>query len=206
MFAKVIALVALSLAVANAATCHPQCKWLCDDPVCPAKCHPVCARPKCQMDCKPTECAKCEVHCEEPVCSVRCPKEMCEMEDCPACETVCRPAVCRTTCTAPEPNCSPLCEKTKCAWKCKTPELCPKPKCQLTCEKPSCDESKVFGEGETGGDGCCPCVGDHAIKAIAQADDHFAANSLASAHPKMSFLEVVHTMSQKANACCPCAN
>merc|ERR1719329_2041210 len=170
---KAVLFLVVLVAAAMASTCHPQCKWLCDDPVCPAKCHPVCARPKCQMDCKPSECAKCEVHCEEPVCSVRCPKEMCEMEDCPACETVCRPAVCRTTCTAPEPS--------------------PKPKCQLTCEKPSCDESKIFGEGETGGadEACCACNGDHAVKAIAQANDHFEKNGLKSAHPKMSFLEVV---------------
>jgi hypothetical protein len=200
---SVIALLIVSVAVASAAQCHPQCKWLCDDPVCPAKCHPVCARPKCQMDCKPTECAKCEVHCEEPVCSVRCPKEMCEMEDCPACETVCRPAVCRTTCTAPEPNCSPLCEKTKCAWKCKTPELCPKPKCQLTCEKPSCDEASTFGEGAE--ESCCACSGDNAALAITHADKHFASNGLSSQHEKMSLLEVVHTMSAKSEQCCPCA-
>ena len=35
--------------------CHPECRWQCDDPVCPAVCHPVCERPKCQI----------HVHCEE---------------------------------------------------------------------------------------------------------------------------------------------
>ncbi len=32
--------------------CHPECRWQCDDPVCPAVCHPVCERPKCQIHCE----------------------------------------------------------------------------------------------------------------------------------------------------------
>merc|ERR1712226_1609546 len=191
-----VCLFGIATASEVSAGCHPQCKWLCDDPVCPAKCHPVCARPKCQMDCKPTECAKCEVHCEEPVCSVRCPKEMCEMEDCPACETVCRPAVCRTTCTAPEPNCSPLCEKTKCAWKCKTPTLCPKPKCQLTCEQPGCTEESKFG-GSAAQSPCCPCNAANTAFAVESAEMHARENNMESETPKPSLLEVLHTMSAK---------
>lgn len=193
----------LAAAVSTKAQCHPQCKWLCDDPVCPAKCHPVCARPKCQMNCEPTGCAACEVRCEEPVCSVRCPKEMCEASDCPSCETVCRPAVCRTTCTAPEPNCTPLCEKTKCAWKCKTPTLCPKPKCQLTCEKPSCDEASTFGDKPA--PQCCPCAkGSFAELAMHAANKH----SSPSGEP-MSLIEVMHTSAFKQqegkdSQCCPC--
>merc|ERR1719218_221354 len=158
------------------------------------------------MDCKQSECAKCEVHCEEPVCSVRCPKQMCELEGCPECETVCRPAVCRTTCTAPEPNCSPLCEKTKCAWKCKTPTLCPKPKCQLTCEKPGCNDGAVFGAaagGEVNGS-CCPC---------SQSQNVALAMLQAYAHPhsktteKPSLVEVIHSIHAKGGeACCPCAS
>jgi len=208
-----IALLACFVAFAAAtelavqAQCHPQCKWLCDDPVCPAKCHPVCARPKCQMDCQQSECAKCEVHCEEPVCSVRCPKQMCELEGCPECETVCRPAVCRTTCTAPEPNCSPLCEKTKCAWKCKTPTLCPKPKCQLTCEQPGCTEESKFG-GSSGDSPCCPCNAGGTAFAVEHAEAHFTKNGLTSTTEKPSLLEVMHTMNAKEKAgtqqCCPC--
>jgi len=200
--------------VAASATCHPQCKWLCDDPVCPAKCHPVCARPKCQMNCEPTGCAACEVRCEEPVCSVRCPKEMCESKNCPSCETVCRPAVCRTTCTAPEPNCTPLCEKTKCAWKCKTPTLCPKPKCQLACEKPKCDTSSTFDtsllqESQK----CCACANEgSAMLAIKQADTHSQTNNISPNSPRMSLIEVMHTSAfqqqessrNSSSECCPC--
>jgi len=199
----------LMVAVAFAAQCHPQCKWLCDDPVCPAKCHPVCARPKCQMDCKQSECAKCEVHCEEPVCSVRCPKQMCELDGCPQCETVCRPAVCRTTCTAPEPNCSPLCEKTKCAWKCKTPTLCPKPKCQLTCEQPGCTEESKFGS-EGGDSPCCPCNAGSLSFAVESAEIHAKSNPGGLTADRPSLIELLHTASHAAQQgnepCCPCSS
>ncbi len=40
------------------ADCHPQCKWQCDDPQCPAVCHPVCERPKCQMQCEEVSAAR----------------------------------------------------------------------------------------------------------------------------------------------------
>lgn len=208
-------LVLLSLIVLASATevstgCqHPQCKWLCDDPECPAKCHPVCARPNCQMDCKPTECAKCEVHCEEPACSVRCPKEMCEMDNCPKCETVCRPAVCRTTCTAPEPNCSPLCEPTKCAWKCRTPTLCPKPKCQLTCEKPDCNDGKVFGLASAQANGgCCACNSQNVAFAMLHADVHARTNNVNAKAEKPSLMELMSNLQAKGEShqsCCPCA-
>jgi len=205
--------IAVELKVESSVSCHPQCKWLCDDPVCPAKCHPVCARPKCQMNCEPTGCAACEVRCEEPVCSVRCPKEMCESKNCPSCETVCRPAICRTTCTAPEPNCTPLCEKTKCAWKCKTPTLCPKPKCQLACEKPKCDTESTFGQTSLLQQQCCPCANQGpAMLAIESADKHSENNGGSPESPRMSLLEVMHTSAYKqqesnessTNECCPC--
>jgi len=200
------------------ATCHPQCKWLCDDPVCPAKCHPVCAHPKCQMNCEPTGCASCEVRCEEPVCNVRCPKEMCESKNCPSCETVCRPAVCRTTCTAPEPKCTPLCEATKCAWKCQTPTQCPRPKCQLACEKPKCGTENHFpgtatSALEINSQKCCPCQNkESASLAIRSADLHSQEHGVAPDSPRMSLLEVMHTSAFNEQAgtmnenrsCCPC--
>ena len=92
----VLSLVLAVIAVDTQAPCHPQCKWQCDDPACPAVCHPICARPKCQMQCEELPCPKCDVHCEKPACSVRCPKSLCEKDDCPKCETVCSPPVCHT--------------------------------------------------------------------------------------------------------------
>merc|ERR1719198_2939911 len=107
---KVVLLALLAFASATSmnstleAQCHPECKWQCDDPSCPAVCHPVCERPKCEISCEETPCAKCTIHCERPVCSVRCPKDMREKEGCPKCETVCSPAKCHTKCVAKRPS------------------------------------------------------------------------------------------------------
>jgi len=182
------------------AACHPQCKWQCDDPTCPAVCHPVCARPKCEMQCQQTECAKCQVHCEKPQCSVRCPKDMCEKDNCPKCETVCAPAECHTTCVAPKANCAPLCEETACSWSCAKPTTCPRPKCQLQCEKPACDVKDKKK--------CCPCTGKNLSLAVARAN---AAGAPRTAVVP-SLMEVMATMkaaseldSEAAPTCCPCA-
>jgi hypothetical protein len=186
-----------------AAECHPDCRWQCDDPVCPAVCHPVCERPKCEISCDETPCAKCQVHCEPASCSVRCPKDMCEKDNCPKCETVCQPARCHTTCQAPEPTCNPVCEDTKCEWKCKKPTLCPKPKCELVCEKSKCaaEEAK-----------CCDCTNAaHAGAAVQNANQsQTPAQQTTTQQQKPSFLEVMHEMRFKDKAqksmCCPCAH
>jgi len=201
VFLVLLSLVAVSLA----AKCHPECRWQCDDPVCPAQCHPVCARPKCEMQCQETECAKCTVHCEQPECSVRCPKDMCEKDDCPKCETVCAPAECRTTCVAPEANCAPLCEETQCNWSCAKPATCPRPKCELQCEKPACDIQDVKPE-----EACCPCTGANLEQAISFAELHAKTVAKLSVAEKPSFLEVVHTLKHRQlqglpDTCCPCA-
>jgi len=38
-----------------ALSAHPQCRYACDDPVCPAVCRHVCEEPKCQIQCPPTQ-------------------------------------------------------------------------------------------------------------------------------------------------------
>jgi len=200
MKAVLVLLVALIVSVAAVelkAKCHPECRWQCDDPVCPAQCHPVCARPKCEMQCQETPCAQCTVHCEQPECSVRCPKDMCEKDDCAKCDTVCAPAECRTTCIAPEANCAPLCEETACNWSCAKPTTCPRPKCELQCEKPKCD---INDEAQA----CCPCTGGNLIAAAE------LASAIGSTGDKMSLMELSHHMRAKetsgdAPMCCPCA-
>merc|ERR1711916_77400 len=191
-----ITLIATLLAfvgVTFAAECHPQCKWQCDDPKCPAVCHPVCERPKCQMQCEKTPCAVCTVHCQKPVCTIRCPKHTCEKDSCPKCQSVCKPAQCHTTCKAPKPKCAPVCEALNCKNKCVKPTNCAKPKCELQCEKPACEhkESK-----------CCPCSNvAHARTAVVS-----ASGSCGSKCP--SFLETYHTFhlrrQQGKSNCCPC--
>jgi len=192
--AQMVAPVPMPTAV-DPTACHPQCRWQCDDPVCPAVCHPVCARPKCEMQCQQLECPKCTVHCEQPECSVRCPKEMCEKDSCPKCETVCAPAECKTSCVAPTANCAPLCEETNCQWSCAKPTTCPRPKCELQCEKPKCDVA------DTPAGGCCPCTPQAVQTAMSVAP--------APVGVKMTFVEVMQHLRHaeqngQAPQCCPC--
>jgi len=182
------------------AECHPECRWQCDDPVCPAQCHPVCERPKCQMQCEETPCAQCTVHCEKPACNVRCPKDMCEKAACPKCETVCAPAECRTTCVPPEPVCTPMCEETRCDWKCRKPTLCPKPKCELVCEKAACLAHSHKK--------CCSC-NEANLAASVQAANAAVPHALVETETP-TFMEVMHTVKfhekQGRPQCCLCAD
>jgi len=192
--------------------CHPECRWQCDDPVCPAKCHPVCERPKCQIHCEETECAKCKIHCDKPQCNVRCPKDLCEKNDCPKCETVCAPANCRTQCEAPNAVCTPMCEATKCDWKCKKPVTCPKPKCELVCEKPACaakkrDAALIELSNEAAAPACCSCANQ---ANVAMGIQQASARTEVSEDMMPSFMEVVNSLKFKEasgveSQCCPCA-
>jgi len=189
-----------------AGACHPECRWQCDDPMCPAKCHPVCERPKCQIQCEETACAKCKVHCDKPQCNVRCPKDLCESKNCPKCETVCSPANCRTSCVAPEPVCTPMCEETKCNWKCRKPTTCPKPKCELQCQKAAC-QAKAPAKAQPRK--CCGCSSKNVARSMIQATEAMSnADQFSGMFP--SLIEVVHTFKHSADAgvegCCACAD
>jgi hypothetical protein len=203
----VVAVAAETAMVQTEGACHPQCRWQCDDPMCPAKCHPVCERPKCQIQCEETACAKCKVHCDKPQCNVRCPKDMCEKKDCPKCETVCSPANCRTSCVAPEPVCTPMCEETKCDWKCRKPTTCPKPKCELQCQKSACEAKAPKARAPRR---CCSCRNSKNVaRSMIEATENFQ-NADAFSHMMPSLIEVFHTMRQQADegleGCCACAN
>jgi len=122
------------LLAAGALGAHPECRWACDDPVCPAACQPVCAPPSCHVLCPgaaPSDPAPPE--CGAPQCEVRCPPDQAEADNCPACETVC----------APLPDacaCAIACAPTACQWRCAAPQLtCRRPLCQLVCERPACE-------------------------------------------------------------------
>jgi len=104
-------------------SCHPQCRYLCDDPVFNATCTPVCVEPDCIY--YPT----CDY---SPVCTVRCPEDMCESDSCPACETVCEPSnhiECNLIVCAP-PNCT---------WSCVKPANPPPIHCEVQCERSACE-------------------------------------------------------------------
>ena len=114
-----------------ALSAHPQCRYACDDPVCPAVCRHICEEPKCQIQCPPN------AYCNPPNCRVRCPEDQAELDSCPQCETICDPPQCMPL----NANCQPLCEATVCHWQCEKPRGCPKPQCELQCEKPACEYS-----------------------------------------------------------------
>lgn len=127
----------ISLTLALAQDCHPQCSWKCDDPHCAAICSPICEPPSCHVSCTPPGEPQCEVTCAAPICDIRCPEESCISQDCPPCHTDCKNPECVTRCKSQEPECQVVCDDLKCAWDCHKPE-CPKPKCELVCENPHC--------------------------------------------------------------------
>lgn len=109
-------------------SCHPQCHWACDDPVCNATCVEQCSPPACQIiNATNLVCAS-----VVPDCSIVCaPTPHCEALDCPACEVQCQP---------PPTLCGDgtiLCEAPNCAWQCSKPD-CRLPLCELQCESPTC--------------------------------------------------------------------
>ena len=108
-------------------SCHPQCRYACDDPVCNATCAPVCVVSECIF----------ENTCDySPVCTVRCPEDQCESDSCPACETICEPST-HLECG------DPLCNALNCSWACEKPTNCPLPRCELVCERPACEYSSA---------------------------------------------------------------
>lgn len=134
---EMIILLPLFMAVL-AQTCHPECHWACDDPVCPASCTPVCLPPQCEIClnntgtpiCRPTR--QCYIHC---------PSDECESDSCPVCEVRC-PDQCHNA-----SQCLIQCEEVECAWRCTKPRNCPKPVCELQCELPACVYSDAVTHG-----------------------------------------------------------
>ncbi len=114
--------------------CHPQCRYVCDDPVCQADCRIFCKDPECIY-----ECPGFGVACQDnpPRCRNRCntSADACESDSCPMCETICEPP----DCNVPGHFCGIVCAPTECAWKCFLPTNCPPPTCQLMCEHPACE-------------------------------------------------------------------
>ncbi len=118
----------LLFVITAAASCHPECHYACDDPVCIAICHSVCSPPVCQYQCPG------DVSCSDspPMCNIVCPADMCESEHCPACEIQCAEP------SGPCVGCQNLCQAPVCSWSCEQPTDCPEPVCQLQCEEPAC--------------------------------------------------------------------
>jgi hypothetical protein len=106
-------------------SCHPQCRYLCDDPVFNATCSIVCVKPDCIYD------QTCDY---SPACTIQCPEDQCESDSCPACETICQPST-HIECG------QPLCAPPNCTWSCVKPTNPPPIRCEVQCERPACEYS-----------------------------------------------------------------
>jgi len=133
----------LILFAACAASTHPECRWLCDDPVCPAVCAPVCAPLACAVTCNAS------YQCNPPVCEIRCEPDQSESDACPACTPLCEMPVCQPADPHVLGHCETHCQPLECAWRCTKPVDCPRPTCQLSCERPACEEAAWPGTPET---------------------------------------------------------
>lgn len=111
----------------------PQCRKLCDDPICNAICEPVC-NVTCDYQCM----GNLRI-CQPPVCQQRCSNQDQSVADsCPVCETTCQPLVCSNP---EEIDCNILCEPIECQWACRKPldSECPPMTCEWQCERPACE-------------------------------------------------------------------
>lgn len=114
----------------------PQCRLLCDDPICNAICEPVC-----NVSCS-YQCVDESRICDQPICRQRCPDDQVVADACPACETVCDPLYCY----GGNAGCSPICEAISCNWACRKPldSECPKQTCEWQCERPACEYPRDY--------------------------------------------------------------
>ncbi len=118
-------------------TCHPECRFQCDDPVWPAVCKIITQPPKCIIQCSGPILGTPLQYCGNLTCAVHQPApDQCQMDQCPIVEITCLPLVCVGL-----PNgvsCEPLCEAPVAAWSC-TPGPLPPITCIPVCDKPACE-------------------------------------------------------------------
>lgn len=121
-------------------SCHPQCRWACDDPVCQAECYSVCQPPKCDVQCTGGGGTNCS-----PNCWIHKNADQCESETCPQAEIKCAQLT-GEACT----GCQVLCEPPVCSWHCIKPIYhCKEPTCVLQCERPACEYNVNSSGGTT---------------------------------------------------------
>lgn len=116
--------------------CHPECRWQCDDPVCPAACEVTCTDACSTGPCDDQECT-CESFTEPVVGECTPPLS----QQC----TICNIEQTGRRCEKPNGErctCELDCEQ-QCFWECQTPN-CRKPTCELQCEQPACSVEVVF--------------------------------------------------------------
>lgn len=114
-------------------TCHPECRWLCDDPLCNAEIAvecpatacgtPSCTQEDCTCDVWPTpaieSCA--DAHSKEPTCTLALTGQNCHSPSGAAC------------------SCKADCPTVTCTRSAPLDERCTRPRCELQCERPACE-------------------------------------------------------------------
>ncbi len=119
-------------------SCHPTCRWQCDDPKCPAICDTVCG----ETECLQTTCDDPDCHCSSfgTLETLNCSPLA---NDCPLCE-VGRSGIDCLNGQGQACSCAVRCQTRECNLVCHKP-ACPKPQCELVCEQPPClDALKQF--------------------------------------------------------------
>jgi hypothetical protein len=123
-------------------SCHPECRWACNDPMSLAACTPVCDPPNCTIEWRDAEnnVVNTPVGCEFTVdAKIVCPEDMCETENCPTCETVVQPLQ-----ACPGFTSTVTCVSTSCVWDCQKPLNPTEPDCELKCQTPTCDSGMSY--------------------------------------------------------------
>jgi len=117
----------------NAYACHPECRWQCDNPVCPALCQVTCKKNPCSSSTCTDQSCRCAsstdpviTQCEGPLTG-----------NCATCTVGQSGLNCRTA-GGYNCQCETQCTTESCSWTCQTPISCPKPTCHLECESPAC--------------------------------------------------------------------
>jgi hypothetical protein len=123
-------------------SCHPECRWACDDPMTLAVCSPVCDPVDCTIVWRDTgnNIVSTPPGCDFAIdAKVVCPEDMCEIDNCPACENEVQPLP-----TCPGFTSTITCAPTNCSWDCQKPLNPTMINCELQCQTPSCDNGRSY--------------------------------------------------------------
>jgi hypothetical protein len=116
-------------------SCTPECRWMCDDPVCAPACEIRCPETLCEQNTCSLQGCSCGHFSEGRILWCEAPDENSSMSVCDVKST-------GTDCTTAQGDvceCSSECMVDACYWDCTAPVTCAAPQCELSCERPSCE-------------------------------------------------------------------
>lgn len=145
MFVCIIFIISILL-YDTISSCHAECSYQCDNPVCRAVVIPYCKKPNCYI------CGN-NTHEDTPECVPwnNCYHQclnytnQCELDMCPMCSIHCKEPRC-----PPGVSCFIECNEPECGWIASKPTNCPLPRCILQCEQVACEYSGSHHEKNIG--------------------------------------------------------